>query len=98
MKVFVLFYYVVENYIARRAPFREEHLKLSTEAHKRGELLLGGALDDPPDRALLVFRVPDKSIIEDFISQDPYVVNGLVRHWEIRPWNVVVGKEILDNC
>lgn len=97
MKIFVLFYFVVEDYIAKRAVYREEHLRLSAESHKRGELLLGGALDDPPDRALLVFRVADKSIIEDFIKKDPYVVNGLVKHWEIRPWNVVVGKEILEN-
>lgn len=97
MKIFVLFYYVVEDYIAKRAAYREEHLKLSVESHKRGELLLGGALDDPPDRALLVFRAADKSIIEDFIKKDPYVINGLIKHWEIRPWNVVVGREILEN-
>lgn len=97
MKIFVLFYYVVEDYIARRAPFREEHLKLSAESYKGKVLLLGGALDDPPDRALLVFRAPDKSVIEDFIKKDPYVINGLVKRWEIRPWNVVVGKEILED-
>lgn len=97
MKIFVLFYYVVEDYIAKRATYREEHLKLSAESHKRGELLLGGALDDPPDRALLVFRAADKSTIEDFLRKDPYVINGLVKHWEIRPWNVVVGREILEN-
>lgn len=95
MKFYVLFYHVVEDYIARRAAYREEHLKLSTESHRRGELLLGGALDDPPDRALLVFRVPDKSVIEDFIKRDPYVINGLVKSWEIRPWKVVVGQEKL---
>ncbi|MGB9698866.1 MAG: YciI-like protein [Thermodesulfobacteriota bacterium] len=95
MRIFVLFYYVVEDYIAKRAAYREEHLRLSAKAHERGELLLGGALDDPPDRALLVFRATDKSIIEDFIKKDPYVINGLVKHWEIRPWNVVVGREML---
>lgn len=97
MKIFVLFYYVVEDYIAKRGAYREEHLKLSADSHKRGELLLGGALDDPPDRAVLVFRVADKSIIEDFIKKDPYVINGLVKHWEIRPWNIVVGKELLES-
>src|SRR5262249_45052126 len=24
---------------------------------------------------------------------DPYVVNGLVKKWEVRPWRVVVGQE-----
>jgi len=50
-------------------------------------------LSDPADRALLVFRVPDRSIVEDFARNDPYVTNGLVTRWEIRPWTVVIGNE-----
>lgn len=26
-----------------------------------------------------------------YARQDPYVVNGLVARWEIRPWTVVIG-------
>ena len=50
-------------------------------------------MSDPADRALLVFRVPDRSIVEDFARNDPYVTNGLVARWEIRPWTVVIGNE-----
>jgi uncharacterized protein YciI len=92
MAYFVLFYEVVEDFVARRTAFREEHLRLAREGHGRGEVVLAGALADPPDRALIVFRSNDKSVAEDFARQDPYVVNGLVRRWEVRPWNVVVGK------
>ena len=93
MKYYVMFYYLVDDYIARRAPFREEHLKLAREAHQRGELILAGALSDPADRALLVFRVADRSIVEEFAKKDPYVTNGLVTRWEVRPWAVVIGDE-----
>jgi hypothetical protein len=31
-------------------------------------------------------------VIEGFIAQDPYVQNGLVKSWRIRPWNTVVGE------
>src|SRR6266567_1598770 len=35
----------------------------------------------------------DKSKVEAFARKDPYVVNGLVKKWEVRPWNVVIGNE-----
>ncbi len=93
MPYFAVFYDVVEDFVTRRAAFREEHLRRVSESYARGELLLAGALDDPADRALLVFLAHDKHVIESFVHNDPYVVNGLVKHWELRPWNVVTGNE-----
>ena len=90
-KFFALFYDVVDDFVARRAPHREAHLALATAAHERGELVFGGALTDPADRALLVFRAEDRSVVEEFVRRDPYVTNGLVTRWEIRPWAVVIG-------
>ncbi len=89
--MFLLEYDLVDDYIERRAEFRDVHLALATEAAQRGQLVLGGALADRPDRALLVWRVADRTVIDDFVRVDPYVINGLVRSWSIRPWNVVVG-------
>lgn len=93
MNYYALIYETVDNYVARRAEFREMHLRMAREVRERGELILAGAFDDPVDRALLVFRVDDKSKVEDFARKDPYVVNGLVKKWEVRPWKVVVGHE-----
>jgi len=93
MNYYALLYELVDDMVTRRAPFREEHLRLAREARERGELVLGGALAEPVDRALLVFYVDDKSKVEAFARKDPYVVNGLVKKWEVRPWNVVVGNE-----
>jgi uncharacterized protein YciI len=93
MNYYVLIYQLVDDYITRRAQFREEHLRLAKESNHRGEMILAGAFSDPPDKALLIFRVADKSIIEDFIKKDPYVKNGLIAKWEIRPWTVVIGNK-----
>jgi hypothetical protein len=90
--VLALIYDLVEDYLARRGPLREDHLALARAAHQRGELVLAGAFSDPADRALLVWRVEDRSIVEAFVEADPYVANGLVERWEIRAWNVVVGE------
>lgn len=93
MNYYALFYYVVDDFVARRSVHREEHLRLAREAHQRGELLLAGALSDPVDRALLVFRAPNISVVEDFSRHDPYVKSELVIRWEVRPWTVVIGNE-----
>src|SRR6266849_706573 len=93
MNYYALFYELVDDMINRRVPFREEHLRLARESRQRGELVLAGALAEPVDRALIVFHVDDKSKVEAFARKDPYVVNGLAKKWEVRPWNVVVGNE-----
>ena len=93
MNYYALIYETVDDYVVRRAEFREMHLRVAREWRERGELILAGAFDDPVDRALLVFRVDSKSKVEDFARKDPYVVNGLVKKWEVRPWKVVVGHE-----
>lgn len=90
---YVLQYEYVENAVEKRAPFREAHLALARGALARGELLLGGALADPVDSALLVFRVDDLAVVERFVREDPYVRNGVVTRWRIRPWTVVIGGE-----
>ncbi len=90
MNYYLLIYHVVDDYVVRRAPYREEHLRLARQAHDRGELILGGALADPVDQAVLVFRAADRAVVEEFVRKDPYVGNGLVKRWEIRPWNVVI--------
>lgn len=86
-----LIYELVEDYLERRAPLREEHLGLAAAALDRGELHLGGAFSEPFDRALLVWTTDDASVVEDFVSKDPYVAHGLVRSYQIRKWNIAVG-------
>jgi uncharacterized protein YciI len=93
MNYYALFYDVVDGFVERRAAYREEHLRRVREAHRRGELLLAGALADPADRALLVFRAPGPEAAEAFARGDPYVTAGLVTRWEVRRWAVVVTPE-----
>lgn len=92
MAYFALFYHVVDQFVERRAPFREAHLAHAERAAKRGELKLGGALADPADTALIVFRGDSPDQARAFAESDPYVRNGLVQRWEVRQWNVVVGE------
>jgi len=92
MPYFALIYELVDDYVARRTAWRSSHLAIAEEARSRGEIVLAGAFADPFDKALLVFHTRDKAIPESFAQADPYVVNGLVKHWEVRSWNVVIGN------
>ena len=96
MNYYALFHQVVDDFVAQRSAYRDEHLRLAREAHRRGELLLAGALTEPADRALLVFRAAERSAVEEFARNDPYVTSGLVTGWEIRPWAVVIGGDLSD--
>jgi uncharacterized protein YciI len=93
MGYYALFYHVVEGFVERRLPFRQAHLAHARHAAERGELALGGALAEPADTALIVFRGDSPDAARAFAEKDPYVRNGLVQRWEVRSWNVVVGTD-----
>ena len=88
---YLLFYDVVDGYVEKRAQFREQHLKYANQAHERGELILAGALADPVDGAVLVFRGSSPEVAETFAKNDPYVTNGLIKSWRVRKWMTVIG-------
>ena len=91
MKHFLIFYDVAPDYLDRRAQFRSAHLGHAWDANARGELILAGALADPPDGAVLLFQGEDASAAEAFARADPYVANGLVTGWRVREWTTVIG-------
>jgi uncharacterized protein YciI len=90
---YLLFYDLAPDYLDRRTQFRKEHLALAWEAADRGELILGGAVAEPVDTAVLLFNTETAEPIERFVAADPYVKNGLVKSWRVRPWTTVVGKQ-----
>jgi uncharacterized protein YciI len=87
---FALLYDVVDQFTERRAPFREAHLRLVRAAHARAEIFMAGAIGEPPEGALLVFRGDTAAVAEDFARNDPYVLEHVVTHWRALPWHVVV--------
>jgi uncharacterized protein YciI len=88
---YLLIYDVVPDYVERRQAYRAEHLALARAAHARGELVLGGALANPVDGAVLLFQGDSPAAAEAFAAADPYVRNGLVTRWRVREWTTVVG-------
>jgi uncharacterized protein YciI len=91
MMHYLLFYEVGKDYLERRAALRAAHLANAWAAAERGELLLGGALANPVDGAVLLFTGDSAAVAESFARADPYVTEGLVRKWRVREWTTVAG-------
>jgi uncharacterized protein YciI/heme-degrading monooxygenase HmoA len=90
---YLLFYEVGEDYVSRRAEFRDAHLEKAWAASARGELVLGGALANPVDGAVLLFRGDSPEVAEKFAKADPYVTSGAVKRWHVREWKTVAGED-----
>jgi len=88
---YLLFYEVADDYLARRGELRAAHLAKAWAASERGELVLGGALANPVDGAVLLFTGDSPAVAENFARADPYVTRGLVRAWRVREWTTVAG-------
>jgi uncharacterized protein YciI len=91
---YLLFYDVAEDYVERRAPLRAAHLAHAQAFVQRRELILGGALAQPVDAAVLLFQGDSPAVAEGFAAADPYVTAGLVKRWWVREWTTVVGTGV----
>jgi uncharacterized protein len=83
---YVLLYESAEG-VAERAPqHAAAHNAYWPPFHERGELLLIGPFGDPQTQgAMGIFT--SREAAEEFARNDPFVVNGVVRSWEVRDWD-----------
>ena len=85
MKYVVL--YESADGLAERAPAHfEAHSARGDEFHERGALVAYGPFGDPQEQgSMAVFTTCEAA--EEFAREDPFVVNGVVRDWQIREWD-----------
>lgn len=91
MKHFLLLYEADGDYADRRSPYRAAHLAHARAAKERGDLILAGALANPVDGSVLLFKGETDAAARRFAEQDPYVRNNVVQRWRVREWTTVVG-------
>lgn len=91
---YLLFYEKVPDAAEREGPLRAAHVAHVLAAVSRGELVLGGPLEDPLDGSqALLFQADSADTAQAFAAADPYVHGGIVSRWHVRPWHTVVGQE-----
>ena len=86
---YVLLYESAED-VASKAPLHAAaHGAHWDPFRERGELLLIGPFGDPQSQgSMAVFTTREAA--EEFARNDPFVVNGVVRSWEVREWDEAV--------
>jgi uncharacterized protein len=90
---YLLLYDLAPDYLERRKALRSDHLNYARKAVDQGFLVLGGALTDPVDAAVLLFSADSPEPVKAFAENDPYVLQSLVTSWRVREWTTVVGEE-----
>jgi heme-degrading monooxygenase HmoA len=55
--------------------------------------VLGGALAEPVDGAVLLFEGDSPEVAAKFARNDPYVISGAVKRWHVREWTTVVAHD-----
>ena len=96
-KLYALQYEYVTNALEKRKPYREAHLAFIRKQVEKGNVILGGAIGDPPTGALTIFRNLSANDIEQFVRQDPYVINDIVTKYTIKPYMAIIGDVLLKN-
>ena len=87
---YVMTYRAVEDFLPLAQQHGPAHVARLHEFHDRGVLLMVGVLDEPMNGdAMGVFTTREAA--EEFVAGDPFVVNGVVASWAVRPWNEVLG-------
>jgi uncharacterized protein YciI len=82
----VLFYESADDVLTKGAAHFEAHVAHGNEFHDRGSLLLYGPFGDPQrEGSMAVFTSREGA--EEFANGDPFVLNGVVRDWQIREWD-----------
>ncbi len=96
-KLHALQYEYVADVLEKRKPYREAHLTHIGKQVESGNVVLGGAVGNPPTGALIILRNLSSNDVEQFVQHDPYVINGIVTKYTIKPYIAVVGDSLLKN-
>jgi uncharacterized protein YciI len=85
---YVLLYESADSVLEKAPAHYAAHSQRADRFHEAGTLLMVGTFADPQrDGSMGVFTTREAA--EDFVAGDPFVLNGVVRRWEIREWDDV---------
>jgi uncharacterized protein YciI len=79
--------------VASRAPAHfPAHKQRLDEFAGRGDLLMVGTFGDPQAQgSMAIFRT--RAAAEAFVAGDPFMLEGVVKAYEIRDWNEILTTD-----
>ncbi len=85
----VMLYSIAEGGLAKAKANYPQHRARLDAFHARGVLLMAGPYANPMDGAMAVFT--NRAAAEEFVSQDPFVTEGVVGKYTLQEWNEVLA-------
>ncbi|MFL5957874.1 MAG: YciI family protein [Solirubrobacterales bacterium] len=86
---YVLLYASADDVATKAPPVFPAHEARLRDFHERGELLMVGTFEDAQrDGSMAILR--SREAAEEFAAGDPFVLEGVVRSYEVPGWNEVL--------
>lgn len=77
--------------LERRMSVREQHLQKVEVLKKSGEFIFGGAILDDAGKmigSMILYEFPDRMSLDEALKTEPYIVNGVWKEVDIRPFRL----------
>jgi hypothetical protein len=87
---YVLLYESAEDVMETAPLHYEAHSARIKEFAGRGTLVMVGPFGDPQAQGSMAIFT-SREAAEEFVADDPFVVNGVVSSYEIRDWDEVLA-------
>lgn len=84
-----MFYEMAPDGLSKAMANVEGHKNRLFEFHKRGVLLMAGPYANPTEGAVGIFTT--KEAAEEFVSGDPFILNGVVAKYRLVEWNEILA-------
>jgi uncharacterized protein len=89
---YVLLYASADDVMSKAPAHFPAHSARIAEFHERGDLLMVGTFGDPQTQGSMAIFA-SREAAEEFVRDDPFVINGVVRSYEIREWNEILAGD-----
>jgi uncharacterized protein YciI len=91
MQRFVILYESADDVMSKAPPVYPRHLERLRDFRRRGDLLQVGTFGDPQtEGSMAVFATRESA--EEFVREDPFVLEGVVKSWTLREWDDVADE------
>ncbi|HEY7272007.1 MAG TPA: YciI family protein [Actinoplanes sp.] len=83
---YVILYESADDVMTTAPQHFPAHKSRLDDFHRRGEILMVGTFGDPRNEGSMAI-FPSREAAESFVADDPFVLNGVVKSYQIREWN-----------
>lgn len=84
----VIFYELANVTMEKVMEVYPRHKQLVDKFSEQGKIIAIGTFANPTEGSMGIFK--DKSSAEDFVSQDPFVKEGIVGKYTLKEWNEIL--------